>query len=467
MKKSFIMLLTAVMLLLAACGGNAAPGVSSVPSGTPSTQAAATQMPASGNPPMTFPLKATLDETVLIDQNNVKITATGLTYTDYDAQLALTIENNTDKNLSFRSGTFGYNCNSVNGYMFDGGYLSADISAGKKSKETVSFRVDELTTLGLTDIADLEIGFDISDDSYDTYFQTGPLSMKTSLASTYDYTTDTYQNSINGGALSSLVSYTLDHFSDEILFDQRGICVTSQTLITTSDGDKVLFLEVENTSSEQVFVTVGDFHVNGLMIQSKNFSTETINTGKRRVITAKLTNMLDNAYWEIFGLTELADITFTLQLEDSDSNTLCAPKEISVAVPGIRSSFDDRGEELYSGNDVRIVFKGLTEDALSYSDDIHALFLVENSGSTLVSVRIAHDSVSVNEFMTDTWSSSRDILSGRSAVLELSLRGDSLEENGIGGMDSIENIEATFTIRDSSYKTLTEPVVAISIKASG
>ena len=461
MKKSFAMLLAALMLLLTACGGDtASSGAAS--SGTP-----AAQKPVTGKPPEMFPLKGTIEEAVLVDQDGVKITATGLDYTSYDAQLALTIENNTSEDLSFHSGTLAYSCNSVNGYMFDGGYLAADIPAGKKSNETVSFSVSELTALGITDIADLEIGFDISDDSYDTYLQTGPLPLKTSLADTYDYKANTYRDSINGGALASLVSYTLNHFGEETLFDQCGVRVISQALITNSEGERALFLEVENTSAEQVSVILGDFHVNGLMIQSKNFTTNTVNPGKRRVITAQLSNMLEDACWEVFGVMELGDITFTLSLEDGDRNSLCPPAEVSMDIPGVQSGFDAGGEELYNENGIRIVYKGLVADSSSFMDDIHALFLVENSGSATASVSVAYDSVSVNGFMTDAWPPSRDILPGRSAVLDLSLQGDSLEENGIHDMDAIDEVEAGFTIQDSSYKTIAEPVVTFDGKSAG
>lgn len=464
MKKNLVMLLAAILLLLSACGGEPTPGADTMPpeasaAQTPATQTPAAQKPTTGTPPVMFPLKGDITETVLVNQDGVKITATGLNYSNYDAQLALTIENNTDKNLSFHSGTLGYSCNSVNGYMFDGGYLNADISAGKKSNETISFSADELISLGMTDIADLEVGFDISDDSYNTYLQTGPLPLKTSLADTYDYTADTYQDSVNGGALASLAVYTLDHFGTEVLFDQAGVRVVSQAIITNTEGERMLLLEVENTSAEQVAVMLGDFHVNGLMIQSKNFSTDRVNPGKRRVITAQLSNMLEDTYWDTFGVTELADITFTLSVEDGARNDLCAPTEISVAVPGTQPAFDAGGEELYSENGIRVVYKGLIPDSSSFMDDIHALFLVENSGSVPVSASIAYDSVSVNGFMTDAWPFDRDILPGRSAVLELTLREDSLEENGISNIEGIEEVEATFTFRDGNYHTIAEPVV--------
>mgnify|MGYP006990196495 CR=1 FL=1 len=35
--------------------------------------------------------------------------------------------------------------------------------------------------MGIIDIADIEIGFDIEDDFYDTYLQTGPRQIRTSI----------------------------------------------------------------------------------------------------------------------------------------------------------------------------------------------------------------------------------------------------------------------------------------------
>ena len=89
---------------LAACSSADAPGsgagsqpaatgdaASSTPDGNAAEQPEATLEPFNRN--------AALDETVLVDEGGIKITATGLTYTDYSAYLALTIENNSGKDL--------------------------------------------------------------------------------------------------------------------------------------------------------------------------------------------------------------------------------------------------------------------------------------------------------------------------------------------------------------------------------
>lgn len=94
-----------------------------------------------------FSSQATIEETVLVDESDVKITATGLSYTDYSAELSLLIENNTDLDLSFYSGTAGYSCNAVNGYMSDEGYMNVDVSAGKKATEDISFDASSLAIM--------------------------------------------------------------------------------------------------------------------------------------------------------------------------------------------------------------------------------------------------------------------------------------------------------------------------------
>ena len=157
-----------------------------------------------------FALQATMEETVLVDEKDVKITATALQGTSNQVELSLAIENNSDTDLSFLSGTMGYSCNSVNGYMIDDGYLNVDVVAGKKANETIKFSVDQLELMGITDIADIEIGFHIQTSDYDTYLRTGPRQLRTSLSDFYDYSADTYQEAINNGEFAQIYRYSME-----------------------------------------------------------------------------------------------------------------------------------------------------------------------------------------------------------------------------------------------------------------
>lgn len=135
---------------------------------------------------------AEIEETVMIDENDVKITAKGLKYTSYSVELELDIENNSDKALSFISGSLGYSCNSVNGYMISDGYLNCDIAAGKKANDSISFSYDGLMLYGITYISDIGIGFYTSDDDYNYTYYT-PRQIKTSAFERHDYSKNCYQ----------------------------------------------------------------------------------------------------------------------------------------------------------------------------------------------------------------------------------------------------------------------------------
>lgn len=91
MKTKLMSALLALTLLgtLTACGGSTGNQASS------ESSAPASEAPKKTNETLgLFNKNATLDETVMVDEGGVKITATGLTYTNYSMELGLTIENN-------------------------------------------------------------------------------------------------------------------------------------------------------------------------------------------------------------------------------------------------------------------------------------------------------------------------------------------------------------------------------------
>ena len=198
-----------------------------------------------------FNVDATLEETVMVDEGGVKITATGLTYTDYSVDLDLTIENNSGKTLSFVSGSLGYSCNSINGYMVNDGYLNCDVSDGKKANDSISFNYDTLMLYGIDEIADMEIGFSMTDDEYNTIYS-GPRQLKTSAYDTHDYSTDHYQETITSRAAMSTYGYEMACFSNDALYDENGVKLLSSGIIKNGDGETALLLELENTTDSMV-----------------------------------------------------------------------------------------------------------------------------------------------------------------------------------------------------------------------
>lgn len=408
-----------------------------------------------------FKTVATIEETVLVDENDVKITATELTYTDYSVELNLLIENNSDKNLSFISGSVGYSCNAVNGYMVNDGYLNADVAAGKKANESVSFSTDMLMVYGITEIADIQIGFDIQDEEYEDFY-TGVRQITTSAAESYDYTEERYEKAVSGGIWEKAYQCSIDYYAEEELYNQNGVQIVSEALMTNRDGEKVILIEIRNDSQEMVYGVTSGIAVNGLTINSNRWSGDFINPGARRIVDLDITSALDKSYWDAFGISDINEFAFSFALEDTDYEETAAPEEVGFTLTQGGAEVDDSGMELYNDNGIRIISKGLFEDPREYSDDIHLLLLAENQSSGSVVIDEEYDSLSINGFMTDGRLYGVEAAAGKYVILDVGIRASSLEENKIVGIEGITDIEITFEIRDGQYNTIDKPVLAIN-----
>jgi hypothetical protein len=168
-------------------------------------------------------IEITIEEQVLIDQNDIKITALSM---DEDSiwgkGIKLLIENNSSANI-------GVGCNAliVNDYMISD-LFSSSIAAGKKANETMYISSNELKAAGITDIGQIEIYFHIYDsDSYDTLFDLDDVIIKTSAYDNMD---------------------TTPNVSGEELYNQDGIRIVGQYVDENSFWGTAILLYIENNS---------------------------------------------------------------------------------------------------------------------------------------------------------------------------------------------------------------------------
>lgn len=171
MKKKLAMSLAAVMLLLSACGGPAFGEASSSPGQANTSGPSTVPAPSAGGNTIQFNPSATIEETVLVDESDVKITATGLSYTNRAVEVNLSIENNTDKNLSFQGGMRTYHCSSINGYMTDFLCFSNWVVPGNSAVLKVELdgpSLEKNSAAKLEDITEIELSVEARDNDYNT-----------------------------------------------------------------------------------------------------------------------------------------------------------------------------------------------------------------------------------------------------------------------------------------------------------
>lgn len=407
-----------------------------------------------------FNTQASIEETILAEEADFKITATALSYTSYSVDLKVTIENSSDQELSFMSGTMGYGNNAVNGYMIEDGYMCTDVAAGKKANETISFSSDALSIYGITQIAEIQLGIQVNDSDNNAVYK-GVSAVKTSIADSYDAAIDTYQQSITSGMLEEISDCSIDYYAEDELYSQGGVRIISETLLTNVDGEKMLLFEVVNETSDNIYGCVSDVSMNGLAVRSGAWSSDSINPGARCVIDLSMSSLLEPSYWELFGIAEIGEIAFSFGVNDSEYDEMIAPQELCISMSDAAAPLDDSGVEVYQEDGIRIVSKGIVEAPSSYTDDVHMLFLIENTAASECYVGISYDSLSVNGFMTDEITYETRIASGGMGILDVDISDSSLEKNGITGTDDITEAEVTFEITNGKHDTIAEPVVSI------
>ena len=88
-----------------------------------------------------------------MDQNAIEIYALKLEDEEsfWGADLMLYIENNTNKNITVQAKDV-----SINGFMIDPSF-SADVNAGKKAYDSITFFESDLKDNNITDITELEL----------------------------------------------------------------------------------------------------------------------------------------------------------------------------------------------------------------------------------------------------------------------------------------------------------------------
>ena len=230
----------------------------------------------------------TIEEQVLYDQNDIKITATGLEDGWMGTELKLLIENNSSQGIVVQA----RNAN-VNGFMVDT-MMSADVAAGKKANDSLTFMTSGLKECGIDGIAEMEFYFHIFEsESWSEIVDTDVITVKTSIASSYTQEVDD---------------------SGKVLVDSNGVKIVEKGLSANdSFWGPGLILYIENNSDKNVIIQVRDVSVNGYMVESS--MSEEIVSGKKAMSAVQFfrTDLEENS------ITDISDLELYFHIFDQET----------------------------------------------------------------------------------------------------------------------------------------------------
>jgi hypothetical protein len=195
----------------------------------------------------------TIDSTVLVDQDGLKITASELVKDPiWGVGIKVLIENDTDMNL-------GVQCKSliVNNYMISD-LFSSTVAAGKKANETIYLSSPGLEAAGIKTISDIVLSFHVFDgDSFEPLYDTEEIEIKTSAYGTVE------QPALDDGTE---------------LVNQDGIRIIGKYVDEESFWGAAVLLFIENNSGENIMVQCDNMSINGYMVMP--FFSSTVYDGR-------------------------------------------------------------------------------------------------------------------------------------------------------------------------------------------
>lgn len=240
--------------------------------------------------------------------------------------------------------------------------------------------------------------------------------------------------------------------------------IASQAVMENQDGESILLLEVVNNSGAVVGVSTTNIEINGLRVCDSTWSYDTINPGKTAIVDVDLSSVLEPEYWDIYGIQEVGNVTLKVSFKDGDNKEVSNPAFLSIDIPGTNASFSMEGAEVYNGNGIRIISKGVYADPSEYSDDLHILMVAENTSGRTLELHDVYDSLSVNDYMTAYSFYTKTIEDGTSIMIDIRLWGYGLEDINITEASQIQSVEFSLSIKDQNYKEIDEVTVAFSIE---
>ncbi|MCK5128654.1 MAG: hypothetical protein KAQ68_02285 [Clostridiales bacterium] len=271
------------------------------PEPTPAPTLTPTPKPTAKPTPKTKPKDSSIDEQILIDQEDIIITVKGFQLDGYGGpEIEVFIENNSEINITVDAKNM-----TVNGYMHET-FFSSDVSAGKKANDTITLSTTELELCGIVDICDIELSFSITDEDWDEIFDTEIMTIKTSLS-------ESCEQVVND--------------SGEVLFEENGVKIVYQGLYEDSYFGTGYVLYLENNTEDTITVWARNTSVNGFMI-SPYFSYD-IAPWKRAV--SSLTFFEDDL--EENNITEVNEIELNFHIFKTESwDTVVDTELITIAV---------------------------------------------------------------------------------------------------------------------------------------
>ena len=181
-----------------------------------------------------------VSEAILFEQEDVRLTVTGLEESWMGTELQVLIENDSDVPVTVQVRNV-----SVNGFMLNDAVFSPSVTPGNRANDSITFMSSGLESSGIDTFGVIELSFVVfHSESWNDIFQTELIQIETSAAGQF---TQALPNTI------------------ETIYEQGGISISYMGLEESFLGEDIV-LFIVNDTDEAIIVQARDEAVNGFMV---------------------------------------------------------------------------------------------------------------------------------------------------------------------------------------------------------
>lgn len=407
-----------------------------------------------------FSTEATIEETVLVDEKDIKITAKELRYSGGSADLTLMVENNKDIAIKVNSGYSGSAGNSINSYMTSELSWNEEIAPGKSIMKKVSINEDELRILGINEIAEMEMAFEITDEDYDTILETDACKLRTSVADLHDDVNESITKMMKGKAITKLWSIEVEDVREDIDFNEFGAKILSCTKAKNRSGDHYLIFDVLNESERPIAVRCKDICYNDVKVSYGTWDGEIINPGKKCVLTVRLDSVCEEEILKMLGIDSIASFGANFSVSDKN-NDEPHEKYVEFKYGDYKADATSYGTEILNEKGVRLLSLGKRKEPTKYSPSAEMYFLLENNTDDYFVADLDYSGNSVNGFMTSLSCSMVGLEPGQVGLFEVKLYNFNFDECDISDADDIKEVGLALEVRGKNYRPILEQDVPV------
>lgn len=397
--------------------------------------------------------KETIEQTILVDEDGIKITAQELTFAGNSPRLNLLLENNTEKKLNFTSEYLEQNIFAVNGYMLNE-YIDTDITPGNKANESISIDYEDLMLLGIHEVEAIELGFTVYDSDDNVVLTKMPIQIKTSSYKSDDFTQNTFRDTLNDENMLKLLKFKNEYYSENTVYDDGGVTIDTIMVGINGNGEKIVLFEGYNSSTAPVIIAINDIEINDVTVSSGRWTSVVAAGGKHAVDDINIDSVLR---WgsSITEPDDIYKIAFTAQILDMDYDGVAEKREIVINLDK-KPAKNNSGEIVFDENDFTIKYMGMKDG--SYGSGVDFVFQVTNNKN--FEIEIETNSISINGFMISVFEFMY-IDPGKTGAFAVNLPDWKLKDNNLS-KDSLTDAEFDFEI-SKGFDVLANPTVKLQL----